>query len=153
MKHLILKLILPLTILSFAGFTKWWYALVVDAPDYVMYGFPFIYTCPAFHTSMAKQYFILEFLADTTCYFLFWLVIVYCINRYAVKIIIRKKTAIALWVLSGIIICFNVLLASLEDNIFTLKRNFDIEVFETGYAPGWKYVPRPYHKKYNPEGE
>lgn len=33
MKSLIFKIVIPLTIVSFATFTKWWYASPVDAPD------------------------------------------------------------------------------------------------------------------------
>lgn len=155
MKQLLLKLILPLTLLSFTGFTKWWYALVVDAPDYVMYGFPFIYSCPAFHTSLAYQYFILEFLADILCYFSFWFLIVYAINK-KFPLRIKKAVSITLWILAVLVITPPLgLQLLLGDNVYRFKRDFDIEVFETGYtvAPGWIYVERPYHEKYNPEGK
>ena len=153
MKQLILKLILPLTIISFAGLTKWWYAVVVDAPDYVMYGFPFIYTCPAFHTSGAFQFFALEFLADILCYFSFWLIFVYAINK-KFPLRIKKLVSIILWIIAVLIITPPLSFALLiGDNVYYLKRNFEIEVLETGYAPGWKHVQHPDHKKHNPDAK
>lgn len=151
MKLLIQKLVLPLTIISFFGLTKWWYAAVVDAPDYIVYGFPFIYSCPAFHTSMAYQYFVLAYIADILCYFLFWLAAIYSINKiYPVKV--KKMVTRILWLISIIILCLTVFWLSFADNIFYLKRDFDIEVLDTGFALGWEHVERPYHPKYNPDG-
>ncbi|RDI05459.1 hypothetical protein [Flavobacterium sp. AG291] len=155
MKQLILKLTLPLTLISFAGFTKWWYVLVVDAPDYVMYGFPFIYSCPAFHTSMAYQFFIMEFFADILCYFSFWFLIIYAISK-KFPLRIKKAVSITLWIIAALIITPPLgLHLLLGEDVYYFKRNFDIEVLETGVAPihSWKYMPRPYHKKYNPEGK
>ena len=63
-KKAILNLTLPLTIITFILFTKWWIVDIVDGSDAVMYGFPLIYKSPAFHTSLAEQYFIMEFLID-----------------------------------------------------------------------------------------
>ena len=68
-KNRLLSLALPLTIIIFILFSKWWIADVVDASDYIMYGFPLIYKCPAFHTSLAQQYFIMELFIDILAYF------------------------------------------------------------------------------------
>ncbi|WP_234859378.1 hypothetical protein [Aquimarina aquimarini] len=45
MKKLIWKFILPITIISFTLFTKWWHVLVLDGPDEILTGFPFPYKC------------------------------------------------------------------------------------------------------------
>ena len=65
------KFILLLTIISFLVFDKWWYALVTDGTDEIFYGFPLPYTCPGFHTSMSKQFFLMEFVIDFVTYFIF----------------------------------------------------------------------------------
>lgn len=56
MKQLTLKLIIPLTVISFAIFTKWWYALPADAPDTMFHGFPFPFVCEGWHSSMTLQF-------------------------------------------------------------------------------------------------
>src|ERR1044071_5539679 len=82
MKSLTLKLILPLTLISFASFTKWWYVLVVDGPDEVLTGFPLPYVCAGWHTSASLQIFLLEFFIHLLCYFIFWFVLVFIFHRF-----------------------------------------------------------------------
>ena len=60
MKRLILRLILPLTLILFAIITKWSYGVIVDGTDEFFYGFPLIYKCDGFHTSLSTQYFLIE---------------------------------------------------------------------------------------------
>lgn len=114
-----------------------------------------LYACPAFHTSLAYQFFILELFADILCYFTFWFLIFYAINK-KFPLRIKKIVSITLWFLTALIITPPLgLHLLLGDDVYHLKRDFDIEVFETGYtaAPGWIHVQRPYHEKYNPEGK
>ena len=73
---------MPLTIIIFILFSKWWIVDVVDGTDGIMYGFPFIYKAPAFYTSMAEEYFILELIADLIIYFGVVFGIVYLINEF-----------------------------------------------------------------------
>lgn len=42
MKQLIIKVIIPLTIISFTTFTKWWYVLPIDGTDQLFYVFRFL---------------------------------------------------------------------------------------------------------------
>jgi hypothetical protein len=63
-RQLTLKLIIPITIISFAFFTKWWYALPVDAPDTMYWGFPFAYIGDGWGSSMTLQIFLIEFISD-----------------------------------------------------------------------------------------
>jgi len=74
-KQLTWKLILPLTVISFATCNKWWYVFPVDAPDTMLTGFPFRYVGPDWHTSMSLQIFIMEFAIDILVYFTFWFMI------------------------------------------------------------------------------
>jgi len=147
MKPLTFKLILPLTIISFVTLTKWWYASPVDAPDTMFTGFPFPYVCAGWHTSLSLQIFIMEFLADLLIYFLFWFAFVYYLNRYVIKIKTYKLVTIGLWTLSGLIIAFMTLLAANPDNLYYVKRPFQIELLETGIDFGWNPVERPKLKK------
>lgn len=143
MKKLIFKLIIPLTIISFVFFTKWWYALPTDAPDTMFYGFPFIYTCQGWHTSMSLQIFVLEFLTDFSIYFLVWFILVFLINTFLIKLKPNKFSTIFLWLICTIIIVFESMILNNKDNIFRFKRTFEIKVLETGTQLIWKKEKRP----------
>lgn len=151
MKGLTLKLILPLTIISFATVTKWWYALPVDAPDTLFAGFPFPYVCEGWHTSMSLQIFVTEFIFDFLTYFSFWFLLVFCIDRFLIKIITQKILTIVLWALSGLIISGTILIASDSNHIYYVKRPFDISIMETGYKFVWQQTTRPDYYKNHPE--
>lgn len=151
LKQLILKLVLPLTVILFSIFTKWWYVQVVDGPDEMLYGFPLPFVCSGWHTSMSLQFFISEFLLDFLIYFLFLFVVFFCIHRFIVSIKIPKLPAILLWSIAGIILAFSLLVVSNPDNVFYIKRHFEMEIMETGYKFTWKDQARPDFYKYHPE--
>jgi hypothetical protein len=151
MKQLTIKLILPLSVLSFASFTKWWYALPLDAPDTLFAGFPFPFVGEGWHTSMSLQIFVTEFIIDFLIYFLFWLAIFFCINRFWTKINPHKILTTVVWVLSGMVIIGATFIASDANNLFFVKRPYDMEVMETGYKFVWQKQERPDYYKYHPE--
>lgn len=147
MKLLTFKIVIPVTIISFATFTKWWYALPVDAPDTMFTGFPFPFVCNGWHTSLSLQIFMTELIIDLLAYFLFWLILIFVVNRFLTKIKPNKLLSICLWALSGFIIGFAILLAANRDNLFYVKRPFNIEVMKTGYQFGWQQIQRPDYNK------
>ncbi|HEU5164171.1 MAG TPA: hypothetical protein VFU29_01455 [Chitinophagaceae bacterium] len=150
MKKLTLKLILPLTIISFIIFTKWWYVLVVDRRDEIMYGFPLIFTCRGFHASLSSQVFIVEFMIDLLVYFLFWFMLVYMANRFLFTIKLHKALFIPLVTVTFISLGFAIFIASKLENQFFLKRDFEIEKMKTGYNLIWQKQIRPdYPKSYS----
>ncbi len=151
MKSLILKIVLPLTVISFFTFTKWWYALPVDAPDTLFTGFPLAFTCPGWHTSLSLQIFVMELIIDIMTYFLFWLVLIFCVDRYLVKIKTPKWVTIVLRIISGVYLAFAIVLALNPDNLFYMKRPFDMQVMETGYEFIWEVTQRPDYDKYFPK--
>ncbi len=151
MRQLVLKLVFPLTIVSFLLFTKWWYVLVVDGPDTIMYGFPLIYTCQGFHTSMSSQFFLLELLVDLAVYFLFWLGMVYLIHRFVWFIRIPKVITILLFVVTLLLLGFNMLFVVNPDNLFSWKRDFGVEIMKTGFKWDWQQQEHPDYYDYHPE--
>jgi hypothetical protein len=153
MKQLTFNLVLPLTVISFATITKWWYALPVDAPDTLFAGFPFPFVCDGWHTSMALQIFVTEFIADFLIYFLFWFIVILCIDRLWTRIKMNKIVTIALWTLAGFVLGGATLIASNPDNLFYVKRPFDMDVMETGYKFMWQHTERPDYYKYHPTDE
>ena len=151
MKQLTYKLILPLTFISFATMTKWWYALPLDAPGTLLAGFPFPFVCEGWHTSLSLQIFVTELLIDFLTYFLFWFGLAFCINRFLTKINPHKILTIVLWALTGLVVIGATLIASNSNNLFYVKRPFDIDVMETGYKFVWQNTERPDYYKYHPE--
>jgi hypothetical protein len=138
MGQLTWKLVLPLTVISFVTFTKWWYVLPVDAPDTSMYGFPLAFMANGWHTSGSIQFFISEFIFDLTLYVLVWFLTIFCVNRYWFKIKVHKAMTGALFVITGLILAGTVLLVSMPDHVYKLKRNFDMEILATGYEFIWQ---------------
>jgi hypothetical protein len=143
MKRLTWKLIFPLTIISLTVFTKWWYVLPVDAADSMMYGFPFPYACDGWHTSLSYQIFMTEFLGNLLIHLTFWFVIVMLTNRFIIEIRLHKVITIVLLTIAGIFLSGLILIASDSNNIFKVKRQFDIEILKTGYKFIWNGYSRP----------
>lgn len=131
MKPLLLKIVLPLTIISFAWFTKIWDVQVVDGTRETMVGFPFIYSCRCFHTSMCHQIFVMAFIADLLVYFMFWSSMVLGFNKYIFTIPTPKIVTRFLAATAGMaLLCFVFVLVVL-DSTYMLLRFFDIEVMGT----------------------
>lgn len=151
MKKLVWKLIIPVTVISFFLFTKWWYALPVDAPDTIFLGFPFPYVCNGWHTSMSLQIFIFELIVDLLIYFIFWFSLIFIFNRFVKKIYVNKPITVFLLSITVLIMIYSTWITSSKDNIFYLKRAFKMEVMETGYKFIGQKQPLPDFKKYHPE--
>lgn len=151
MKQLTWKLILPLTVISFATITKWWYTLPVDAPDTLYSGFPFPFVGDGWHTSMSLQIFVIELIADILIYFLIWFAVVFNINKYLTKIKTYKVVTIGLWAITGILILGASFIARSPEHIFYFKRPYNMEIMETGYKFVWQHTERPDFNKYHPE--
>jgi hypothetical protein len=143
MRQLTWKIVIPLTLISFVVFTKWWYVLPIDAPDTMMVGFPLPYACDGWHTSMSLQIFFSELMIDSLTYFLFWFIIIFSINRFIARIIVRKIVSIFLLSIAGLFICGLALIAFNPTNVFYLKRPFDAEMLVTGYKFVWDGQTRP----------
>ena len=151
MKSLTLKLVIPITIISFATLTKWWYTLPDDAPDTIFTGFPFPFVCNGWHTSLSLQIFVGPLILDLLTYFICWLVLFYCFNRYITKLKTHKLVTISLWTVSIYIVTFATLIAADKNNLFYLKQPYKMEVMETGFQFGWQNIERPDIYKYHPE--
>lgn len=131
MKKLILRLVFPLTMLSFLFVTKSWFVRVVDGPDKYMRGFPLICEGQGFHTSMSTQIFVGEFFLNLLSYFLFWFIIVYLFNRFLLKIKLHKAVYRFLIFLSVLALALYASMLTLGDVEFKSSRDFDVEVIST----------------------
>jgi hypothetical protein len=149
-KQLTWRLILPLTIISFGTFTKWWYVLPVDAPDTMMIGFPLAFASDGWHTSMSLQIFLMEFTIDFLTYFLFWFIFTFLVQRYLAQIKIPKILTGILCILSTIIFTIAIMIASMPEQIIQVKRDWGMQVMVTGYKLTWMPQHRPDFAKSDP---
>ncbi|MCU0436662.1 MAG: hypothetical protein MUC49_02025 [Raineya sp.] len=143
MKILIFRFIIPLTIISFIFFTKWWFVLPNDAPHTMLSGFPFPFVGDGWHTSLSLQFFIIEFILDFLIYFLFWYLLIFLINRFIIQIRIPKNLFIVLWSISLIFIFLSFYIVINSEPAFDIKRDWDMQILETGYKPLWKHQEKP----------
>ncbi|QEE50043.1 hypothetical protein FUA48_10755 [Flavobacterium alkalisoli] len=133
MKRLILILVIPLTLLSFMFVSKWWLVNVPDGPgEVIMYGFPFIYLAPGFHTSLSNQIFLLPLLGNLLVYFAISFVIIYIINRIK-RIVMSKLIITGIWVITVLPLIFTILIALNPDNVYSLKCNCQAQVIKSGF--------------------
>ncbi|MDO5979197.1 hypothetical protein [Flavivirga spongiicola] len=131
-KH-IFRLILPLTLISFGLVTKWWFGIAIDAKDVFFEGFPLIYKCEGFHTSLSTQYFIFELFVNLMTYFLFWFVVTFLATRIW-TINIPAKIVKVFWIGYGLLFLGFVFLSIDLNDLYLKKRNFEVEIFDTGIS-------------------
>jgi hypothetical protein len=131
MKKLIFRLTLPLTLISFGIITKWSDGIAIDAKDVFFYGFPMIYKCEGFHTSLSTQYFLTEMTINLLTYFVFWLIVTLVLNRIW-KINIPKRIAKIFWIGFGVLFFGFVYLSNDLDDRYLIKREFDVKIFDSG---------------------
>jgi magnesium-transporting ATPase (P-type) len=131
MKKLLFPLTLPLTIISFLIFSKWWYVIAIDAKDVFAYGFPLIYKCEGFHTSMSTQYFLTEMAFNFLCYFAFWLLFIGMINKFW-NIQFPKYISKLFWYVCSILFGAFMYLSCEFDDRYLLKRPFEVKLIDCG---------------------
>jgi len=152
MKQLTWKVVLPLTVISFIAFTKWWHVEIDESVE-ILKGFPFPYVCPGWHTSLSLQIFVFELVVDLIVYFTFWFFLVLAATKITRSIHIPRIMTIILLVTSGLCSIVLVLFAINPDNIYTTTRQFDIKVVETGYRFVWQKPIQPDYIRHQPEAE
>jgi hypothetical protein len=143
MKQLIIKLTLPLTIISMFLVTKWWYALPVDGPDKLYWGFPYPFLGQGFHTSMSFQFFILEFAADFFIYLLGWICLLYLITKTFSITKLSKLLFKTVWSLALFLGIGFTILVSTSNPVFQLKRDYDWKILQSGHVFIWQETPWP----------
>jgi len=133
MKKLIFRLTLPLTLISFGIITKWSYGIVIDGTDEFLYGFPLIYKCNGFHTSMSTQYFLTEMGINLLTYFSFWLIVTLILNRIW-KINIPKLISKIFWIGYTVLFLGFIYLSNDLDDQYLTKRDFEVKIFDSGIS-------------------
>lgn len=123
--------------------TKWWYAISVDGPDKLYWGFPFAFMGEGFHTSMSLQFFVLEFLADFMVYFTVIFMLIFVITKWYPSFKISKILTKTVWALTIILLIGFGFIVTTSNPIFRIKRNYDWKVLQTGSVYIWQKTSRP----------
>lgn len=131
MKELIFRLTLPLTLVSFGIITTWSYGKVIDGTGEFLYGFPMIYKCRGFHSSLSTQFFLTEMIINFLTYFVFWLIITLALQRIWI-INIPKLISKIFWIGFGVLFLGFVYLSNDLDDRYKIKRDFDVKFLESG---------------------
>ena len=147
MKHLTWKLVLPLTIVSFTLFTKWWDVQIDGEQRDILRGFPLPFVCPGWHTSLSLQIFLLELVIDIVVYFAFWFSVIFIATKTVKSFHISNAVTITLLTIAGLFAAILILFATNPDNIYTATRPFEIKVNATGYRFMWQEETRPDYQK------
>lgn len=143
MKQLIIKLAAALSLISMFLLTKWWYAVPVDGPDKLYWGFPFAFMGEGFHTSMSYQLFLIEFIANFAVYFTFWIILYLSVNKWLPNIKLHSLIFKIIWSLA-LLLCIGFGgLISISNPVFHSKRPYNWKVIETGAVFIWQNTPRP----------
>lgn len=150
MRKLVNRLVLPLTILSYLLFDKWWYVNVTDGPDMVAHGFPLISNAPSMASSMEMVYFVPETVINMACYFIFWLVIVFIVTRWIVAI--RLPSLVAKICNAGLLLWLLVFawISIIEHTDFSWDHENEMTVIDSGLKWSWQNSPLPDDSKFHP---
>lgn len=123
---------LPITLISFACFTKWWYALPEDAPETMYIGFPLPFAGPGWHTSMSFQIFMVEFIFDFLVYFFIVFTLLLILELFS-RIKPHRVITGGLWAVSFLILAYWAFIVFDSNNIFYTKRPYKMTIEKTGY--------------------
>ncbi|MCB9334928.1 MAG: hypothetical protein H6586_02190 [Flavobacteriales bacterium] len=141
MKKLFITIILPLALISQLVITKWWYGVVLDGTDEFLYGFPFVSRCRGFHTSLSHQYFILEVLLNFLVRLVFWSIVVLAFKKYLTRLRIAPTLVKIFYGITISFVSFFAFVSHEVDDVYLLKRDFNIHVFDSGLMFLWQYPP------------
>jgi hypothetical protein len=133
MKKLIFQLTIPLTLISFGIITKWSYGIVIDGTNEFFYGFPLIYKCDGFHTSLSTQYFLTEMIVNMLTYFAFWLIITLILNQIW-KINISRRISKIFWFGYSVLFLEFIYFSNNLDDQYSTKRDFKVKIFDSGIS-------------------
>jgi hypothetical protein len=150
MKQLITRFVLPLSLIFFLLFTKWWQVETDLAVNY-LYGFPLAYTAPCITGGECVQYFLLPLAIDLVVYFLIVLLFTWLIYRFH-KLAIPPAIGYLLWAINVLYYVPSVAYKNaVADNQFYMQREFKIfKTIHTGYLFIWEEEPMVNYSKHRP---
>lgn len=130
--------------------TKWWFALPVDGPDKLYWGFPFPFMGEGFHTSMSYQFFVIEFIVDFAIYVLVWTLLLFILSKSLENMYMHKVLSKIIWSLAIVLIVGFSFYMRISNPMFHIKRSYDWNVLQTGYIFIWQTTPRPDISQFQP---
>ena len=128
---------LSISIILFTLVTKWWYVVPVDGRETSMLGFPLPYSAEAWHTSMARQYFAVEFLVDFSLYFLLSWALMQIITRRTIGGTWMRGLRWSVFIIAVLLLLMNLLWILQPNNLFYWTRDFEYELIDSGIQWWW----------------
>ena len=150
MKQLTIRLVLPITVLSFVLVTKWWYVVPVDARETYFWGFPYAFVGEGWQTSGALQFFIFEGLVDILIYFSCWFALVFLTRKLIFSRPLHKMFTNVLWAIASFVFIGSGIIIGTSYTTFKIKRDFDWEIITSGYVFIWQNTPIQNGNEYQP---
>lgn len=142
MKKVVLTRIIPFSILSFSFIDKWRFNIIENGSGYDFFsGFPLVYNCPGWHTSLSLQIFILELILNVVFHITFWSIIFLLIRKRIKKI--NKIISTIFIVISYIILALNILILLNPDNVFELTNPYETKTLKVGYSTIFYNTEKP----------
>lgn len=132
--ELLIKRIVPFTIISFVLITKKWYTLPIDAPETVFAGFPLPYVCNGWHTSLSLQFFVLNFLVDFLVYFLFWFLVFWGINTYSKHFKLYRGLTYTIWSIASLIVVGAGIAICTGNNVFFVNQPYEYQLIYSEFG-------------------
>lgn len=146
---------IPLAVIAMLLVTRWWYVLIDGEMTEFLYGFPLPFICSAWHTSMAYQIFIFEFILDLISYWAICFLVLTLTRSIWKGFYIHKSIAISIMVFAGLITGFlGWSLFSTSDHLYYLERPWpgnSIEFMESGTTFIFQKQVQPDLNKFHPE--
>ena len=137
------KLALPFSFILFGTVTKWWFTIPTDAVDTMMWGFPLPFMCEGWHTSMSRQFFLLEGIFDFVFYYVLCLVLLHFLQGRRNLFIKQPILKRIIWGTAIIFLLLEGLLVYTSNSIFYISRPFEMRILDTGSVFLWESAQRP----------
>lgn len=153
MRKLFISAVLPLTVLLFFVWTKWWYVLPEDGPDKLFWGFPFAFMGEGFHTSMSFQFFVLPFVADFMIYLSVTWLLLFILKKLRPSFVMPGYITKACWTLSVIMTLGMSVWLYVSDTVFHINRPYRWQVMTSGAVFIWQNTAYPDIRQYHPGGK
>ena len=141
MKHLVIRFVLPLSLIFFLLFTQW-RLVETDLSLNYLYGFPLPYTAPCIAGGGCSQYFLMPLIVDLAVYFLTVLLFTWLIH-YFHRLRIPAAIGYLLWAINVLYYVPSVAYKNAgQQTEFYWQHKFKIfRVVSTGYIFIWEEDP------------
>jgi hypothetical protein len=128
MKKVFWNIVLPLTFISYAGFSQWWEYASESEQIQILWGFPF----PMAKPSLGLDIFLLGGIANFLVYLTFWLLVCWLVIRWKGSFKLPPLFNYGLKIIAGIHFGSLVIFSVNPGNEIEWQRSFEMKVIDKG---------------------